>query len=267
MNIYACLNEAIEYIEENLENKIDYQEIAKIFCTNEYTMKRIFSLITNISLAEYIRNRRLSNAGYDLYKGNEKIIDIALKYQYESSTAFSRAFEKFHGLKPSSVKNAPEKLKVYPKFYFNEVVNENSNMEYSIAELDEMVLYGKGIKTNNYSISKDAPNFFAEMRKIYYDDYGLFDYGMIVYEDRFDSEKYEYWVCYNKPVQDFEKVIIPKSKWLIFKINSQEAEDIQKVSKEFYEKFIPSSKYKLKPIPELEYYHDDITEFLIPLED
>ncbi len=267
MNIYVCLNEAIEYIEKNLENQIDYQEISKLFYTNEYTMKRVFSLIANIPLVEYIRNRRLSNAGYDLYKGNEKIIDIALKYQYESSTAFSRAFEKFHGIKPSSVKNNPEKLKVFPKICFNEIINENQNMEYSIVELEEMILYGRGIKTDNCSINGDAPRFFAEMKKIYGDKNGMFDYGMVAYEDRFDSEKYEYWVCYNKPVQDFERVVIPKSKWLVFIINSQEAEDIQRVSREFYEKFIPSSKYKLKPIPELEYYHDDITEFLIAIED
>ena len=107
MNIYTSLNEIINYIEQNLENEIDYKKIAQILGTNEYTLKRIFPLLTNISISEYIRNRRLSNAGFDLYKTESKIIDIAVKYQYESATAFSRAFEKFHGIKPSMVKTIP----------------------------------------------------------------------------------------------------------------------------------------------------------------
>lgn len=159
MNIYKNLNELIEYIENNLENDIEYNKLAQILCTNEYTMKRIFTLLANITLAEYIRNRRLSNAGFDLYKGKEKLIDIALKYQYESSTAFSRAFERFHGIKPSKVKTNPEKLKVYTKLQFNENINENSNMEYSIIELDEIVLYGTGIQTT-YNTIKRCSSFF-----------------------------------------------------------------------------------------------------------
>lgn len=265
MNIYRNLNEITEYIEENLENNIDYNKLAQKMATNEYTMKKVFQFLANISLSEYIRNRRLSNAGYDLYKGNEKIIDIAIKYQYDNPTSFSRAFEKFHGIKPSNVKSNPEKLKVFPKLQFDENINENENMEYSIVELDELTLYGKGFKTTASTIRKEVPKYFAKMRKQYVDKYGEFDYGIIVYEDRFDSDDYEYWVAYNKEVAEFEKMVIPKSKWLKFKIDSQEADDIQKVSIEFYEKFIPSSKFTFKPLPELEYYHDDITEFLIPI--
>lgn len=267
MNIYKNLNELIEYIENNLENKIEYDKLAKILCTNEYTTKRIFSLLSTVSLSEYIRNRRLSNAGFDLFKGDEKLIDVALKYQYESVTAFSRAFEKFHGIKPSKVKSNPDKLRVYAKLQFNENINENCEIEYRITELDEFVLYGAGFKTTEATIRQEAPKFFAEMRKKYDDIYGGIDYGLIFYAARFDSDKFEYWVAYKKKIEEFQKIVIPKSKWLVFKIHSQEAKDIQDVSKEFYEKFIPSSKFKLKPLPELEYYHDNITEFLVPIED
>ena len=120
MNIYKELNGIIEYIEENLENEIKYAELARRLGVNEYTMQRLFSLLCNISIAEYIRNRRLSNAGFDLQNSNNKIVDIAVKYQYESATAFSRAFEKFHGIKPSIVKDNPEKLKIFTKIVFTD---------------------------------------------------------------------------------------------------------------------------------------------------
>lgn len=267
MNIYKNLNELIEYIEKNLENDIKYDKLAQILCTNEYTTKRIFSLLANVTLSEYIRNRRLSNAGFDLYKGNEKLIDISLKYQYESVTAFSRAFEKFHGIKPSKVKNNPEKLKVYARLQFNENINENCNMEYSIINLEEFTLYGTGVKTTYCTIQKDAPEFFKKMDEKYKNLYGEIDYGIVFYEARYESDNYEYWIAYKKKIEEFEEIIIPKSKWLVFKINNQLAKDIQKVSREFYEKFIPSSKFQLKGLPELEYYHDNITEFLVAIED
>ena len=243
MNIYKSLNEIITYIEENLEQDINYSKMAQIMTTNEYTMKKVFQLLTNIPISEYIRNRKLSNAGFDLYKNNEKIIDVAIKYHYDNPTSFSRAFEKFHGIKPSN------------------------NMEYSIVELEEKILYGKGIKTAYSTIQKDAPNFFSKMRKKYFSKYGEIDYGIVMYEERFESNQFEYWIAYEKEVEDFEKILIPKSKWLKFVIKSQEPLDIQKVSRAFYEKFITSSKFKLRPLPELEYYYDNITEFLIPIED
>ena len=110
MNIYKNLNEITKYIDDNLENEINYEVLAKFLGVNVYTMQRLFTMIAGISLSEYIRKRRLSNAGFDLYKGNQKIIDIAIKYQYDNATSFSRAFEKFHGIKPSLV-NKETKLK------------------------------------------------------------------------------------------------------------------------------------------------------------
>lgn len=268
LNIYKSLNEIITYIEENLEQDINYSKMAQIMTTNEYTMKKVFQLLTNIPISEYIRNRKLSNAGFDLYKNNEKIIDVAIKYHYDNPTSFSRAFEKFHGIKPSNVKSNPNKLKLFPKLEFEETINEiSNNMEYSIVELEEKILYGKGIKTAYSTIQKDAPNFFSKMRKKYFSKYGEIDYGIVMYEERFESNQFEYWIAYEKEVEDFEKILIPKSKWLKFVIKSQEPLDIQKVSRAFYEKFITSSKFKLRPLPELEYYYDNITEFLIPIED
>ena len=267
MNIYKSLNEIIEYIEQNLENKIDYNDLAKILGVNEYTMQRIFSLLCNISISEYIRKRRLSNAGFDLYHSNEKLIDIAIKYQYDNPTSFSRAFEKFHGIKPSMVKLNFEKLNIFTKIIFDEKIVEQKNIEYSIITLNEFILYGKGIKTSISSISKDAPEYFTRFNNTYSDKYGHPHYGMTVYEKRFESCNLEYWILYNKKIENFKEYHFPKSKWISLKVSSQEAIYIQNTINSFYTEFLPSSKYNLKNLPELEYYHDDITEILIPIED
>ena len=83
----------IKYIEDNLCEEINYKKLSMILGVNEYTMHRIFVFVTNYTLADYIRKRRLSMATLDLLEGKEKIIDIAIKYNYESAQAFSRAFK------------------------------------------------------------------------------------------------------------------------------------------------------------------------------
>ena len=263
MNIYKSLNEITNYIDNNLEEEINYNTLAKILGVNVYTMQRLFTMIAGIPLAEYIRKRRLSNAGYDLYEGNLKIIDVAIKYQYDNATSFSRAFEKFHGIKPSLV-TKETKLKNFPKITFNENINLTTELDYEIINLDEINLYGVSITTNNEEISKDAPTFFRQTEDKYLNKYGKVKYGMITYDtEREESQKY--YCLYDQPIKEFEHIIIPQSKWLKFRINSQNAKDIQDISHKFYGEFLPSVKYNLKELPELEYYHDDITEFLVAI--
>lgn len=264
LNIYKCLNEITKYIDDNLEEIIDYETLAKIIGVNPYTMQRIFSLIAGISLSEYIRKRRLSNAGFDLYKTKSKIIDIAVKYQYDNATSFSRAFETFHGIKPSLVTKF-SKLKNFPRIIFDENIKTISEVEYEIVELGEIELYGVGIKTDNQNISYDAPKFFKEIESKYEELYGHIKYGMVTYEDNMREKCKEYFVLYDKKINEFDKVIIPSGKWLMFRINSQNAKDIQEISHKFYLEFLPSCKYNLREIPELEYYHEDVTDFLVPI--
>ncbi|MBR3697542.1 MAG: AraC family transcriptional regulator [Clostridia bacterium] len=267
MNIYKSLNEVIKYIENNLEDTISYSYLAKIVGVNEYTFLRVFDLIANISVADYIRNRRLSNAGIELLSNSNRIMDIAIKYNYESSTSFSRAFERFHGIKPSEVSKNSEKLKVFPILHFQETETKAENIEYSIIQLNEFTIYGKGIKTTYNTIHKDAPNFYNKFEEKYQKIYGNPDFGMIIYEDRFISDNFEYWVLYKKEIREFTKYTFQKSKWIKLEIPSQNPIDIQNMSAKFYNEFLPSCKYNLKNLPELEYYHDEITDFLIAIED
>lgn len=263
MNIYKSLNEITEYIDKNLEEEIDYEVIAKMLGVNVYTMQRLFIMLAGISLSGYIRKRRLSRAGYDLYEHNLKLIDIAIKYQYDNATSFSRAFEKFHGIKPSLV-NKKTKLKNFPRIVFNENINITNELDYEIITLDEMDLYGISINTNNDEIGKDAPLFFKLIENKYLNKYGEVIYGMITYDiEREESQKY--YCLYDKKIEEFEHIKIPKSKWLRFRINSQNAQDIQEISHRFYLEFLPSVKYNLKRLPELEYYHDNVTDFLVAI--
>ena len=90
---------------------------------------------------------------------------------------------------------------------------------------------------------------------------------MVTYEDRYKSDRFEYWCLYKEKLAGLSKYVIFKSKWIVFIIDSQEAKDIIRVSQKFYKTMFLNLQYNIRPLPELEYYHDGITEFLIPIED
>lgn len=204
----------------------------------------------------------LTNAGQEIFLSKSKIIDIAMKYQYNNATSFSRAFEKFHGIKPSEVRKNPDKLRLYTKLHFNEHYESNKDINYKIIEMEQMTLYGRYMLTDNEKIKHDAPQFYKEN----YNIYGEAPYGMVEYYDKERTKVKAYWVLYNEPMKGLTKKIIPKSKWIQIKINSQSAEEIQNVSHLFYKDFLPNAKYNFRDLPEIEFYHDNITDFLIPIE-
>jgi len=106
------MNDAISYIESHIKEPVDYQKAAEIACSSLSRFQRMFSFVTDITLAEYVRYRRMSLAAKDLANSDIKIIDLAKRYQYESPEAFTRAFQVFHGVPPTGTR----KLGIYRDF-------------------------------------------------------------------------------------------------------------------------------------------------------
>lgn len=98
MEWLARLNQAIDYIENNLDGSISYDKAAQIACCSTYYFQRMFSYIAGVPLSEYIRRRRMTKAAFELLTTDMKVMDIALKYDYESPTSFNRAFQSVHGV-------------------------------------------------------------------------------------------------------------------------------------------------------------------------
>ena len=110
------LQNAIDYIEENITQKIDYEEVAKRAYSSTFHFQRVFGIMCGFTLGEYIRRRKLTLAGNDLLSKKMKVIDVAFKYGYETPESFSRAFYKFHGIIPSQVKKFCS-LKSFSRLY------------------------------------------------------------------------------------------------------------------------------------------------------
>ena len=135
------IQRALDYVEEHLTEEIDYETVAAQSFSSSYHFQRVFSILCGFTLGEYIRNRRLSLAGAELAAGGVKVIDIALKYGYESPDSFAKAFQKFHGIPPSAARNGGL-LQNFSRLVLKISLEGGSAMKYRIEEKPEMILTG-----------------------------------------------------------------------------------------------------------------------------
>lgn len=127
MEWLAKMNDALRYIEENLQNDIDYHVAAKIACSSLTRFQKMFTFVTDITIGDYVRCRKMALAAQELKETDIKIIDLAAKYGYDSPDAFSRAFRAFHGISPTSARNNG-KTREYPPITFQISMQEGNTM-------------------------------------------------------------------------------------------------------------------------------------------
>lgn len=263
---YDLLNKMIKYIEDNLTEHIDYNVLAKIVGISEYSLQRIFVFLTNISISEYIRKRRLSRAFEELKTSSIKIIDLAIKYNYDSSISFSRAFKQYFGITPSECRNSYDCFKVYPIIKFNNNDYLCDELSYEIKELEEKEIYcfsthaytNEDLLFNIRKLYKDLKSngIHSELNKI-----GM--YGISLYKDN----KYFYYVGSEKNYKNTEKVIILKSKYAIFDVGSRKQKDIIKTENLIYNQWLKSTDYEILNEFNFELYIDDNCYLYIPIKD
>ena len=131
----------MEYLESKLDAEVDLQQFQQLSGYSYALFSRLFSILADMTLAEYLRNRRLSEAVTDLRESSEKVIDIALKYGYESSDAFSAAFKKFHGATPSEVRNG-KPYRVFPRLQLSLKITGGKNMDIKIQKKPAFTVAG-----------------------------------------------------------------------------------------------------------------------------
>lgn len=142
MDWLTKMNAAINYIEKNLTEEIDFEVVAMKAGCSSYNFQRMFSFITDIPLAEYIRRRRLTQAALELQNRKMKVIDVAMMYGYDNATSFSRAFKILHGITPVQAQQEGVKLKAYPKLSFQISIKGDKEMDYRIETKEAFDVFG-----------------------------------------------------------------------------------------------------------------------------
>jgi len=128
------LSKAIHYIENNLTNDISVDDVSNNVYASSFNFQRVFNLVTGMTIGDYIRNRRLSLAGQELLHTKNKIIDVAMRYQYDTQESFSKAFTRFHGFTPSSVRKQKSQIKVFHPLIIKVTIQGGFNMSRKIID-------------------------------------------------------------------------------------------------------------------------------------
>lgn len=128
------ITKAILYMEDNLTNDISVDDVANQAFMSHFHFQRVFRFIVGITIGDYIRNRRLSLAGRDLLLTNRKVVDIAMRYHYNTSESFSKAFIRFHGIAPSAVKKHGDQLKCFDPIIINVLIQGGFRMSHEVME-------------------------------------------------------------------------------------------------------------------------------------
>lgn len=260
MEWIKAINQAIDYIESNLFEDITCEDIAEHIYLSSFHFQRTFSVLTEMTVGEYIRNRRLSLAGHELLTNQEKIIDVALKYGYQTPESFTKAFVRFHGITPSESRKEGSVLKSFNRLVIKITLEGGNSMDYKIVNKEAFKVVVKSKVFRSETSSTEIPEFWTD----YYNT-GLATkvcgmMGICCSEMSYTSE-WKYGIgCEEKYVKDipdgFEIWDIEANTWAIFTCVGAMPNAIQDMWKRIYSEWLPNSNYELLPTYDIELYTD-----------
>ena len=276
------IQNAIDYIEVHITENIRYEEVARKAHYSSYHFQRMFGIMCGITLGEYIRRRRLTLAGSEMAVKKVKVTDIALKYGYDTPESFSRAFYKFHGIKPSQVKNGCS-LNSFSRISVKTDFVGGKEMNYKIAELPELTLVGfkkrfVGVPYVGEEDAKQEEAFVKSTRAKQWlllgasCDYST-DYRIIT---NISDDGYDCYLAYelDEPTRKdlfdpevtgvdfigklgFETIVVPQRLCAVFATDKKKrpVSDYVEMRKRILSEWLPSSGYVIADVPETVIYH------------
>ena len=259
------LNTTIEYIEEHLCTVIDYEQLGKLAYCSAYHYQRMFGYMAGISLSEYIRLRKMSRAAVDLQNGSVKVIDTAIKYGYDSPTAFNRAFQKVHGFPPSQAKEPGIIIKSFPPISFQITIKGAVQMDYRIETKESFRILGistpleseieKNFKTVPAFWNKAAQEGIVAKICEKMNNVPMGILGVSVCNEA--AEKWAYYIAVSStfPADDFEEYLIGSYTWAIFS-GQGTGLSIQQLEQRIVTEWLPTSGYEYANGPDIEVYLD-----------
>lgn len=251
------IQDAIEYIEENLTEELNIQDIADKAYVSAFHFQRIFNVLCGFTVGEYIRNRRLSLAAEELSRSDAKVIELAIKYGYDSPDSFTRAFTKFHGISPSAAKLKGAKLKSFARLKIKLILEGGTMLEYKIVEKAQFTVMGRSRRFNTDTSYEEVPKFWLEhlQSEEHKNVCGVFGICIDVDGKNFDyliADNYEPW---KEIPAGYETRVIPAGTWAVFPCRGPLPKSLQDVNTKIWSEWLPNCKeYKLAGNYNIEMY-------------
>ncbi len=265
--------ESINFIEENLASPLEIEDIAGVAALSSFYYQRIFGAMCGMSVGEYIRARRMTLAAQELSSTDAKVIDVALKYGYDSPDSFAKAFQRFHGIAPSKAREPGAPLKSFAPLHIKISLEGGKMLDYRIVEKAQFTVMGVKRGFNSDSSYQEIPKFWDEWMV---DTKGLKGrFGVCL---DMDGKDFDYWIADEyKPWHDVPEgcatTVIPAGLWAEFKCVGKLPESLQSVNTQIWSEWLPTLKgYELAGNYSLEVYcpptekpEDTVSYIWIPL--
>lgn len=258
-------NSAINYMEEHMKGDIDMEKVGRIAGCSAYHFQRIFTYMSDLTLSEYIRRRKMSLAAVDLLAG-EKVIDVALAYGYDSPTAFNRAFKNIHGVAPSMITKEDVAVKSYPPIRVHITVKGECEMNYRIVKKDAFRIVGVStpLEKEMEKNSEKIPQFWgkANAEGIIPGLLPMMDgnmQGIMGVSTCNNEEEWRYYIAVSSATdtpEGMDEYEVPAFTWAVFS-GEGTGLSIQDLEHRIVTDWLPTSGYEYADGPDIELYLND----------
>ncbi|UZT81182.1 AraC family transcriptional regulator [Caproicibacterium sp. BJN0003] len=261
MGWVECIGEAINYIEDNIANELTVEKIAKQVLLSPFYFQKGFTMLCGFTVGEYIRERRLTLAGSELVSTDKKIIDIALKYGYDSPDSFTKAFTRFHGVTPTAVRKDGAMIKSFAPLKIKFTLEGGYVMDYKIVEKDSFTVMGASKIFKYDSAMTEIPKFWLGLHQPGKERIVCGMYGICI-DESMGSDEFEYLVADNyDPTAEVPKgfitKVIPAYTWAVFACKGGMPQSLHDVNKRIFSEWLPNSKdYEIAAGYNIEMYSD-----------
>ena len=269
------ISRAIDYMEEHLTEDLDIQTIAGEACVSGFYFQKIFCALCGFTVGEYIRNRRLTLAAQELSSGKARVLDVALKYGYDSPDSFPRAFTRFHGVSPSAAREKGSQLRSFAPLKIKLTLEGGTMLEYRITEKAQFTVMGLTRQFNMDTSYQEIPRFWSEHMK---SEQGAVVCGMYGICLGGNGKLFNYMIAdnylpWNEVPPHCETRVIPAGTWAVFPCRGPLPQTLQDVNTQIWSEWLPACKaYRLAGNYNIEMYgpraekpEDTYSEIWIPI--
>lgn len=259
------MKDALDYMENHMTEPMNMEEIAKAACSSSFHFQRMFNFVTGVTVAEYIRKRRLTLAAQELAMSPVRVLDVSLKYGYDSPEAFAKAFRKAHGISPSAAREPGTVLKAFPRLSFTLSLKGDKEMDYRIEHKEAFRVIGRKLETTTRDGEnfREIPKFWDTCNSDGSSDLlvelggGVHDLLGICADVNHEQETLSYWIAVESEAavpDGFSSTVIPAATWAVFTSVGPMPHAIQKVWERIFQEWFPGTRYEHSGGPEFELY-------------
>ena len=263
------IERAISYVEDNITEDLEIGDVSAVAYLSPFYFQRVFRSICGLTIGEYIRFRRLTLAAEELAGGNARVIDVALKYGYDSPDSFSRAFTKFHGISPSAAKIKGATLRALSPLKINLEQRGKCIMEYKIVEKSAFTIVGFGKRFNGETSYIEVPKFWDEHFENRRSEIigGMFGACINCDTKEFDYLIADMYFPWKEIPAGCTTATFPAGTWAVFPYHGECPEALQAVNTQIWSEWLPNCKeYDMAGDYNLEVYFDDTNgEIWVPV--